>query len=92
MNYSGGSKGARETRALPLWHRFFHFYAVFRKNWPNNRLAPPLGLMLPPLGNPGSTTDYYIELEGLPKGGVGLGPVLLYPVPPDLILHEGPVV
>ena len=38
---SGGSKGPK----------FLHFHAVFRKNWPNNRLAPP------PLGNPGFATE-----------------------------------
>ena len=40
--------------------KFFHFHAVFRKNLPNNRLAPApwkLPLAAPPhLGNPGSTT------------------------------------
>ena len=45
---SGGSKGGT---------KFLHFHAVFRKNWPNNRLAPPpLTLAPPPLGNPGSAT------------------------------------
>ena len=55
---SGGSKGGREGRALPpSGPKFLHFHAVFRKNWPDNRLAPPpLGLAPPPLGNPGSAT------------------------------------
>ena len=48
---SGGSKGGRGTCALPPGPKFLHFNAVFRKNWPNNRLAPP------PLGNPGSATE-----------------------------------
>ena len=57
---SGGSKGggARGTRATPSGPKFLHFHAVFGKNWPNNRLAPlPLGLVPPPLGNPGSATE-----------------------------------
>ena len=49
-------RGARGTRAPP-GPKFLHFHAVFGKNWPNNRLAPPpLGLAPPPLGNPGSAT------------------------------------
>ena len=33
---SGGSKGGvRDTR--PPYPKFLHFYAVFGKNWPNNR-------------------------------------------------------
>ena len=50
---SGGSRG-REGCVLPLDSKFLHFHAVFGKNGPNNRLAPPLGLA--PLGNPGSAT------------------------------------
>ena len=47
LQISGGSKGgARPSR--PPGPKFLHFHAVFGKNWPNNRLAPP------PLGNPGS--------------------------------------
>ena len=38
---SGGSKGGREERAPPPGLKFLHFHAVFGKNWPNNRLAPP---------------------------------------------------
>ena len=36
--------------------KFLHFDVVFGKNWPNNRLAAPLGVGTPSLGNPGSTT------------------------------------
>ena len=40
---SGGSKGgAQGTRAPTSGPKFLHFHAVFRKNWSNNRLAPPL--------------------------------------------------
>ena len=47
--------GARDAR--PPGPKFLHFHAVFGKNLPNNRLAPPpLGLAPPPLGNPGSAT------------------------------------
>ena len=51
-------RGGREGRAPPpSGPKFLHFHAVFGKNWPNNRLAPPpLGLVPPPLGNPGSCT------------------------------------
>ena len=58
---SGGSKGGREGRVPPPTSgpKFLHFHAVFGKDWPNNRLAPPpLGLAPPPLGNPGSATGY----------------------------------
>ena len=49
--------GVRDARP-PSGPKFLHFHAVFGKNWPNNRLAPPpLGLAPPPLGNPGSATD-----------------------------------
>ena len=36
-------RGGREGRAAPpsSGPKFLHFHAVFRKNWPNNRLAPP---------------------------------------------------
>ena len=41
----------------PSGSKFFHFHAVFRNFWLNNRLVPPsCGLAPPPLGNPGSTT------------------------------------
>ena len=50
--YKGGAQGTP-----PLGQFFFHFHAVFRKNWSNSMLAhPPLGLAHPPLGNPGSAT------------------------------------
>ena len=46
-----------EGRASPFGPKILHFHAVFRKNWPNNRLAlPSLELAPPPLGNPGSAT------------------------------------
>ena len=32
---------------FPLSVQFLHFHAVFRKIWPNNRLAPPLWLAPP---------------------------------------------
>ena len=50
----------RGARGTPLpGPKFLHFHAVFGKNWPNNRLAPPpLGLAPPPLGNPGSATEF----------------------------------
>ena len=41
LYFSGGSKGARGTRTPP-GPKFLYFHAVFEKNWPNNRLAPPL--------------------------------------------------
>ena len=50
-------RGGRRGRAPPFGPKFLHFHAVFGKNWPNNRLAPPLlGLAPPPLRNPGSAT------------------------------------
>ena len=50
--------------APPSSPKFLHFHAVFGKNWPNNRLAPPpLGLAPPPLENPGSATDHNIIFE-----------------------------
>ena len=30
--------------------KFLHFHAVFGKNWPNNRLAPPFGVSAPSSG------------------------------------------
>ena len=47
-------RGGRKGRAPP-GPKCLHFHAVFGKNWPNNRLAPP------PLGNPGSTTENIME-------------------------------
>ena len=50
----------------PSGPTFLHFHAVFGKNWPNNRSAhPPLGLVPPPMGNPGSATggSYFIEID-----------------------------
>ena len=46
---SGGSKGgARDVP--PPGPKFLHFHAVFGKNWPNNRLAPPFGVSAPSSG------------------------------------------
>ena len=50
--------GARDAHPH-LWTKISSFSCSFRKkNWSNNRLAPPppLGLAHPPLGKPGSTT------------------------------------
>ena len=50
--------------APPSGPKFLHFHAVFGKNWPNNRLAPPpLGLAPPPLGNPGSATGFQSQVK-----------------------------
>ena len=51
-------RGAQGTHAPTSGPKFLHFHAVFRKNWSNNRLAPPppLGLAHPPLENPRSAT------------------------------------
>ena len=42
---SGGSKWGGDARdghpPPPTDPKFLHFHAVFRKTWPNNRLAPP---------------------------------------------------
>ena len=57
---SGGSKGG--VRDAPPGPKF-HFHAVFGKNWPNNRLAPP------PLGNPGSATATHPD----PRTGYATG-------------------
>ena len=53
---SGGSRGGARDARPPCGPKFLQFHAVFSKNWPNNRLAPPLGLAPPPLGNPASAT------------------------------------
>ena len=39
--------GACVPCAPPLTQNFFHFHAVFRKSWPNNRLAPPFRVSAP---------------------------------------------
>ena len=46
----------RRFYIVKFWTRFnfLHFYAVFTKIWPNNKLATPCLVMAPPLGNPGS--------------------------------------
>ena len=53
-------RGTRGMCAPPSGPKFLHFHAVFTKNWPNNRLVPPLGYPLartgwvtPPSPNPG---------------------------------------
>ena len=51
---SGGSKGSMKD--APRGVKFFQFYAVLGKFWQNGMLAPPGGLVSPPLGNPGSST------------------------------------
>ena len=43
---NGGSRGRKGPAPRP---KFLNFHAIFRKNWSNSRLMPPLG-------NPGSTT------------------------------------
>ena len=48
---SGGSRSARD--ACPLSPIFFFI------SMPNNRLAPPARVHVPPIGNPGSTTEHY---------------------------------
>ena len=47
---SGGSKGGEGRAPPPAGPNFFHFHAVFGKNWPNNRLAPPFGVSAPSSG------------------------------------------
>ena len=42
-------------------YKVFIFMQFFAKIMPNNKLAPPLGLD-PPLGNPGSSTEFYIVI------------------------------
>ena len=64
---SGGSKGGREGRAPPSGLKFLHFHAVFGKNWPNNRLAPPLWTWRPLLWeilDPPLLTDIYFMSQG----------------------------
>ena len=39
---SGRSKGGTRDARPPSGPKFLHFHAVFGKNWPNNRLVPPL--------------------------------------------------
>ena len=51
--FSSGFGGC-EGRA-PRPPKFLQVYAVFGKNWPNNRLSPPLRVDVP-MGNPGSAT------------------------------------
>ena len=56
----------RKGPASPLWPKMSSFSCSFGKNWPNNRLAPPVWEILDPslvgtpplpgLGNPGSVT------------------------------------
>ena len=50
-----GSIGVADLRSkilsAPLVNFFFHFYAIFRKIWQNNRLATPLE-------NSGSATEH----------------------------------
>ena len=48
----GGSMGLEGRDPGP---KFLHCYAVFRENWPSNRLVPPSGVGAP-LENPGSAT------------------------------------
>ena len=48
---SGGSKGGARDARPPSGPKFLHIHAVFRKNWPNNRLAPPsFGVSAPSSG------------------------------------------
>ena len=44
--------------------KFLHFHAVFGNNWPNNRLAPPLG-------NPGSANGVRFYMATVPIFGAG---------------------
>ena len=54
----GGSRGGARDAPPPPGPKFLYFHAVFGKNWPNNRLAPPpSGVGAPPRGNPGSATE-----------------------------------
>ena len=41
--------GARDV-CPPSDPKFLHFHAVFGENWPNNRLASPLGVSAPSSG------------------------------------------
>ena len=55
INPLADPRAARDAR--PLSASFFYFHAVSsKKKWPNNMLAPPLGMALTRLGNPGSAT------------------------------------
>ena len=50
---------------------FFHFHAVISKNYDKSRLAPPFWGW-PPLGNPGSTTEFDIVFCHVERRFLGL--------------------
>ena len=50
LNTVADLRGAPGTRAPSFGPKFLYFHAVFKKNWLNSRLAPPLGVGAPPSG------------------------------------------
>ena len=46
----------------PGWFNFFHFYAVFGENWPNNRLAPQPLELAPQSPDPSLLVTDYADL------------------------------
>ena len=81
---SGGSKGGARDVCPPSGPKFLHFHAVFGKNWPNNRLAPPLWawrplfweIMDPPLyASHTSTKNFYHTKLKSDMGVSGLTPL-----------------
>ena len=69
---SGGSKGGARDGRPPSVPKFLHFHAVFGKNWPNNRLAPPpFGLSTPSSGKSWIRHCFVCPSAGGGEGGRG---------------------
>ena len=49
--------GVGGMHVTPSGPKFLHFHAVFGKNWPKNRLAPPSGV-----GTPSSEKSWITDL------------------------------
>ena len=61
----GGSRSGARDATPSLWAKISSFSCSFRKNWPNGRLVPPIGVGVP-LENPRFTTELFVS-EFLPK-------------------------
>ena len=67
---------------------FFHFHAVFGKNWLNNRFSPPnSGVGSPSLGNPGSAIAHARLFSQGWDGGGALTLWIRYWIAPIWIWH-----
>ena len=61
INTIGESKGACRAHATPYGTQFFCFCIHFHRKAPTSEVHAPSNGCTPPMGNPGSATEYWMS-------------------------------